>query len=365
MADELIKKNRTLIVETAGTGHRFYYVRLLVEAALQRGDRVALGLTESSFAQSEYGLHLEKYENQVSIIYVDSINLNSVEIASRKFNADLTIVPDGDIPSRQLLMKRKWSGSGSLTLLIMREHSQRTRNFLQSWGINGFKKILFHYVSRKARVRLVILKSSIWNGNSQLPIARDPVTSYATSESIQEIRLTWQLDAKLHWFGVFGNIDRRKNLDIIAQSLNQIGRADLGILIAGQCQEGVLEEANPYLEMLRKRGIRVVIVNRMLSDTEMDSAVAAVDTAVLAHSNESPSGIMGKAVSFGTHVVASGAKALKDDAGMIPQNAIWCPLDINEMVRTFQISIERSGSVKPLKGLGVEQFTDELLLVTH
>ncbi|MCU6479906.1 hypothetical protein [Arthrobacter sp. A2-55] len=352
---------RVLIYEPVGTGHRFYYVRLLIEAALKRGDTVAVGLTRESFNCPEYKLHLKHFESQISMYIATSNDLSSIESISEKFRADLTVIPDGDIFARRLIRKGKWRGAGRLSILIMRERSQNRSNPVRVWVDNSLKKSIFTMASRMNSVKIVILKSSTWKGVSNYSVARDPVSSFTTSESIRSIRESWQIEDSKHWFGIFGNVDMRKNLSLIAQSIALLHRSEIGILIAGQCQQEALDEAGEYLDNLRESGVKVVVVNRILTDLEMDSAIAAVDTAVLAHSNESPSGILGKAVVAGTDVVAAGAITLKEDAKMIPQNAIWCPLDMYDLKIALEKSMERSGTVSPLAGLGADQFTSELL----
>ena len=50
--------------------------------------------------------------------------------------------------------------------------------------------------------------------------------------------------------------------------------------------------------------IRVVIDDRHLDEVELDSYFKAVGGIILAHSNEGPSGIMGKAYMAGNRIIA-------------------------------------------------------------
>jgi hypothetical protein len=104
----------------------------------------------------------------------------------------------------------------------------------------------------------------------------------------------------------------------------------------------------------------VVVVDRMLEDVELDSAIAAVDCVVLAHSNEGPSGIFGKAVMSGTRLIASGASSLRQDAQAVATHATWTPLSADAIARAMgdAAAADRPAAVPDM---GTARFTSALL----
>jgi glycosyltransferase involved in cell wall biosynthesis len=125
------------------------------------------------------------------------------------------------------------------------------------------------------------------------------------------------------WFGVVGKIGQRKNLPIVAAAVAALDRANVALVVAGQIDEGILQEATPHLDRIREAGGRVEIIDRLLTESEMDQMIMELDCVVLAHSNDGPSGILGKAVAAGTRIVAAGASTLRADCRHIGAGAEW------------------------------------------
>lgn len=74
-------------------------------------------------------------------------------------------------------------------------------------------------------------------------------------------------------------------------------------------------------------GVSIVQADRQLSSAELDSFISIADCVVLAHSNESPSGILGKAAAAQRAILAAGASTLRRDVMQLGDGANWCPLD--------------------------------------
>jgi hypothetical protein len=191
-------------------------------------------------------------------------------------------------------------------------------------------------------------------------VARDPVTLSGDDRSVADLSEAWSIGQDRYWFGILGAISLRKNLTVVADALSGINNAPLGLLIAGRCDPEALESAKEALQRLEASGAHVRIVDRILDEVELDSAVKLVDAVVLAHSNEGPSGLLGKAAAAGTRIVAAGAKSLRVDAAMIPSIASWSPLQLDSLSRAFEDALQRPRP-SALKGLGPADFTGALL----
>jgi glycosyltransferase involved in cell wall biosynthesis len=180
------------------------------------------------------------------------------------------------------------------------------------------KHALFLLANLRPRVEVRILKSGQWRGVSMLPVVRDPVT--LTIHGSERIELP---GGERFWFGIVGRVGHRKNLPVVAAAIASLNQNDVGLVVAGQIEAGVLDLAEPHLERIRGNGGQVEIINRQLSESEMDQIVVDLDCVVLAHSNEGASGILGKAVAAGTRIVAAGASTLRADCRRIGPGAEW------------------------------------------
>ncbi|WP_148040145.1 glycosyltransferase family protein [Cryobacterium tepidiphilum] len=314
-----------LIAENDVRGHRLYYVQILANAALKRGSDVTIALRADQARLPEIELHLGKVMSGVTMLYLDAINLDVLVEKSRELGSSLTVVPDGDGYVRSLVRQGRWRGSGSFSLLIMREGATRTSSRLSRTLVSWVKHGLYFYLHQMRRVNVVILRSALWHGNSYFSIAKDPVTLKTSPAAASTIRSEWGLDDRRYWFAVLGAVTSRKNVALVAEALLSVRSKQIGLLIAGKCDRSV-RDAEELLQKLRSAGCTVIVQDRLLSDEDLDTAVAIVDCLVLAHSNEGPSGLFGKAAAAGTRVVCAGAKSLRRDTKAAGEMASWSEL---------------------------------------
>lgn len=328
----------TLIVEPNPSGHRLYYVRLLAQAAAVRGDEVVLALSDEASATDESGLHLSGLAESVTIVSAHDFGVDAVAELSRRYDAVITVVPDGDRFAMRLARTRGWTGRGTVSVLIMREVAQPGELGLLVAAKSRIRTTLFRRAARLPGVRLSVLKSATWREDSSFASAPDPVTLACADDDVWKLRDTWDLDADSYWFAVLGAIFDRKNVPLVASAVRNAGPENVGLLIAGRCDPGAAQAMAEPLAELERAGARVVVVDRLLSELELDAAVTAVDCVVLAHSNEGPSGLFGKAAAAGTRVVAAGALSLRDDARHVPELASWVPLEAAALAEALRIA---------------------------
>lgn len=319
-----------MLVEKTSSGHRLYYVGILAATALTSGDSVLLVLHSDEVEAPAVLTHLGPIRSKISIASTNDFSLDSIGNLSRKYGADLTLIPDGDSFALEIAKKCSWSGAGALTLLIMRERAsrsllpglQRTKSFL--------KMVLLKRAEAVAGVRIVRLLSAIDSNSkvkSSIAAVADPVTMTADVGDSTRLRTKWGMNSEKYWFSVLGAITRRKNVSVVARALLRLRTPGVGLLIAGVCDPIVMSEVRPILSSLREAGVGVIVVNRLLTELELDAAVGASDCIVLAHSNEGPSGLFGKALATGTRIVAAGAISLRHDANRVPGLAHWSRLN--------------------------------------
>ena len=129
---------------------------------------------------------------------------------------------------------------------------------------------------------------------------------------------------------------------------------------AAHAGQPAIASLGTLLAPLRAGGITVRLVDRVLTDIELDSAVVAADCLVLAHSNEGPSGLVGKAAAAGTRVLAAGAASLKTAAAALPDTATWCPLTPSTLAQALTTCAGQPRPA-PRAGLDTLAFADALL----
>jgi glycosyltransferase involved in cell wall biosynthesis len=331
---------RTLLVEGNPDGHRLYYISILASAASARGDKVILATTASAVGSPEWKVHMASASEELQILIQDDYSAAAISKIADEIEADHVVVPDGDAFAYQLA-RRRWSARGTVSALIMRERGQRSGLPGMALAATVAKAILLQIIHLQPRVQVRVLKSSSWKGISLLPFSRDPVTFLYPDTNARSYRRL--LSDGSFWFGVVGNIGRRKNLPLVAAAVAGMRRADVGLVAAGQIEADALEEAQIFIERIRQIGGRVEIIDHLLEENELDQIIDEVDCVVLAHSNESPSGILGKATAAGTRIVAAGAKSLRKDCRSLGPGAQWVKLSENELRRALNEAMRVPG----------------------
>ncbi len=324
----------TLIIEQNVSGHRLSYVRLISDRA-SATSRVIIALNPTQDDREEIALHLADLSVDVSLIWRSLGSLSAIEALSREVGATKTVVPDGDAIALQLARRRRWKGAGSVSVLIMRE------SLPSRWGIpvrTWAKRFMVARARNTKNARVVVLRSSTWAGETSYPIAIDPITLLVSPDRIRVVRALLAEHPERYWFGVVGAISSRKNVDMVAEAVAAM-KAPVGLVIAGKVADESVPAVNRVSEAMSKRDVPFVVVDRLLADDELDAFVMNLDCVVLAHSNEGPSGIFGKAAAAGTRVVASGATSLRDDCDSWPEGAQWVPLDVARLATALSDAV--------------------------
>ena len=349
-----------LILERIHSGHRLYYVRILATAAHERGSKVTIVLGKGGAESEEARLHLSTLPESIGIREEIGADLTTAARLSHQLKADVTVVPDGDWLLKPLVKARRWRGTGALSLLVMREPNAGPGRTLSSSIKRSGKLLAMRWVASLSRVRLSVLKSATWTGSSEFNVAHDPVTLTTTRGKAAATVQEWGVTPNRYWFSVLGAVNSRKNLPLVVEALSQIGSSELGLFVGGACDPGELRAAQPWIQEFEARGGRVAIVDRLLSDDELDAAVLAVSCIVIAHSNEGPSGLFGKAAAAGTRIVAAGAQSLKGEAISRPRLATWSALAAPPLSEALAAAA-LSSRPEPEILAGTTLFTDALL----
>lgn len=318
-----------LIVELSGAGHRFYYVRLLAERALARGDRVTILTSDSAWSVENLSIHLGHIKAEIEIMTLADATWHDVERIAGDLDTAITVVPEADGYLMSVARRGGWRGPGRLSLQVMRASPVRGSSVLRWLAAQAIKTVTMLVLRSMKDVEVRVLRSGLWRGRSPWQPSRDPVGLVHGPDDIERIRDDWRLEPGCHWFGVLGAVTANKHLPLVAEALIQIAsHSRCGLLIAGRVADDVRPGIPEIQERLEHAGCEVRIVDRVLDDLELDAAVAAIDCLVLAYSHNGPSGTFAKALATGTRVVAAGSPALRRDCAAAEDATEWTPLEV-------------------------------------
>lgn len=334
--------SRILIVAPDTGGHRLYYVRLLAEAALGKGYEVLLAATLDDKFQEFATVHLDHIAARLTLIDHSTFSVATISQLAAAQDADLVVHPDGDKLLMELL--RAWTIEPAVrwNLLVMRPQGQPSR----FPGLVRLKSLLKSMIrlaaNRHPNVEIYTLGSAGQHSRTRRAVP-DPVTLFSSDSSVDSLRGDLESSGRRYWFAVVGALDERKNIPLIAHALAPLG-ASVGLVLAGRISPLILPEVDRAIVNATAAGVAVRRMDRLLSDEELDTTVAAADCVVLAHSNEGPSGIFGKALAAGTRVVAAGARTLRADCREAGGSATWTPLRVESLTAAC---FEASGLPRP------------------
>ncbi len=299
-------------------GHRLSYVRLLVSRAVECGEPVEILAPPGTRDAPEFSLHLGDHVASIQLRELENFTAASLQDLLNERPAGMFIFPDGDDAVRLLAVRRLRPAGAAMSVLMMRPHGQSRRSFKRVLE-SAAKKVMRGLARSHRDVQVFSLVPSttvsvgVWE-------VRDPI-EFNPGASIPDWR---SADPSLLWFGIAGAITSRKNVDLVSRALAELG-PEVGLVVAGasEVDESTIDE---WTAPMRKVGQSVVRINRRLSDEELDSIIASIDVAVIAHTNDGPSGIMGKADLAGKRVLSAGAPTLRRELRMNPDLGVWTEL---------------------------------------
>ncbi|WP_370248085.1 hypothetical protein [Nocardioides sp.] len=354
--------SRRVVVELEGTGHRLSYVRLLLEESLARGHETVLVLPPAWATLPEAGPLVRDLarlpgEPRVTVVTASDLrHLDEEPFLAGDAGADrLVVIPDAD---RHLSGRGLWrlARRHRLSLLLMRGRPEGARprdraRFLVKRVLAGVLRARGH--------RVVVLASFL------APAApgrvADPVVLHDDPDTRAQLAGELALDAERRWLGVFGALDRRKNLETVVAALTA-GALDPdrhGLVLLGQVRPEYAGTLEGLVTRLDRHGVAVRSVPGFTSPERLDAAIALVDAVVVAYSNAGPSGIAARAAALGTRVLAAGSPTLREDAERVPDHVRWDELTPEGLVRLVQ---DTAGLPRPVPlPSGSTAFGDALL----
>lgn len=340
---------RVLIIEPGANGHRLMYVREIAERAISTGRRPVWVTTEVAWQSQERRVFLNSLGEELDVEVVSDLRLRAVERLARRVGAVRTVLPDGDRWLPKVVGHFGWRGPGDLRILVMRPDAQPTPHWWDGRFRHRAKRSLMAAAGAFPSIRVFELRSPFWNGEDRFEVARDPVSISPNLPSRQEVLRRFDLDAHTAWFAIFGVIGFRKNVRAVVEALCSAAPEETGLLLAGRIDPEVLRDAAPMLERFKGLGGTVRVINRLLSEEELDGAVSAVDCLMIVQDTEAPSGLLGKAVCLGTRSIVAGAHSLAADCEQLAGSALTCGTEVGEIAGGVRLALsmrQTAGAVR-------------------
>lgn len=324
-------------------GHRLSYAKLLLQHAAATGrDAVLVGPRGVSNAV-EYRTHLVANTVPHDLRELPDLGPAAIQDILDRSERASVVFPDGDDVVGAFASGRLRRGNHDVSILVMRPEGQGKSRAVRSAATMAKASIRWA-ARRRAGVAVMTLASAVAPGVGRLEV-RDPIAFSPNPELAEAYRKEWAASAAkdTRWFGVVGALTSRKNIPIVAEALTQISQP-IGLVLAGHAEDGEAEVAR-WVAPLVAANVVVRRVAGTLSDEQLDSIISALDVAVVAHSNEGPSGIVGKAQAANRFVLGAGALSLRADLRNNPALGLWTPLDPTAMARAAETLLRRERPV--------------------
>lgn len=353
-----------LIVETACSGHHLVYVRLLVEAALGRGDSVAFATTAAVLSDERFVVHLGDLKDRIRVIRINPTeSLKTLQELGSQLGAYAVLVPDA-LPFGANLLLGQRLNDPELRLLIMNDPRWRLEGSLNPQP-RQLAKLFFLSLASKRRGQVIFWLRPPGYTSATESFVCDPVVIESRIDTVQSeaavLRRRLGMSSQVYWFGLVGGIGDWKNPSMVVRAVataNARTKVRLGLVVIGQWRAS--EDRAVAEDALREGGVDFVVHEGHLTNSQVNAAVSALDCLVLAYSTTAPNSTAGKAAALGVRVLAAGAPSFRRFAREIA-GVHGVPLDHESLVDGMLAATIRPVPM-PRLGYGTAEFTDPLLL---
>ncbi|MDI9628061.1 MAG: hypothetical protein QM286_05895 [Acidobacteriota bacterium] len=351
-----------MVVETFASGHRLLYVREIISEALARRVPIVFGTTDEVLRDPNYRQHLAELGDSFQVVVLnDQITVRSLQRRAREEKCDLVVVPDA-LKFGVAFFLGAASSAPLVRMLVMNDPRWRS-SIGEYFASLAFLKLAVLYASNLRRsTELLWLRPQGTTPEPRYVI--DPVllerdVQQLHAESLR-FRSALRMDPEIFWFGVVGSLTSRKNIPLIVDALRQVATVSdnpIGLALLGpwaddssrRATDNALIEA-PFICLRR---------DELLTNLEMNVAVAALDCVVMAYSTHAPNSTTAKAAALGVRVATAGSPTFRAFASRLTgQRGV--ELEVNSLASELRDCMIRPRP-SPLSLIGPEGLTEPLL----
>jgi glycosyltransferase involved in cell wall biosynthesis len=301
-----------VIIEPVCVGHRFYFVRLLAEAAARLGRSAVLVSHHDSVPSDEWRVHLAAIPS-LRVVTLKSRDFRGIRLLRLLHRlrrpGNPVIVPRADrhvlvVLLSQLLARAlspRRHGYGELRCLLLRPDLRPgRRQSVKAWACRaltllGEPPLLLDDVVIRGRLRGSL--AGAW--------VADPVGLPLVQVTRHEARASLGLNPNGTTIGLVGVLNARKSVRLVLDTWLSL-TAEFRLLLVGRTDADThrLLTDERFREHLDSGRIR--LVEGHVSDATLQLSIRASDVILLPYRSTGSSGLLGQTIRLGTPVVAAG-----------------------------------------------------------
>lgn len=344
---------RILVVEPSHGGHRFLYVRYVVEN-LKSGDTATLLTSVGAVERDEFEFNLGHLDLPVIERFSNpSTNdlARGIAQACLDTGASTVLLMDADTPIKSWW----WHGARAFRKAPTRPQVAMLLTRYPLRGAIRDPRGLAHLVSKAALAVLAYLTGAATRigavaGHDDMTRGlaisrvRDPAYCTAHSRDRAQLRTQYGLPSERRIVGTFGRITRYKNVPMLALAVRAVGD-DVDLLVAGPVDAEVEEWLAAQPQELRDR---LIVRSGFLEEQVLDGLLAACDVVSVALGYDRPSAVMGRALGAGVPIMSAGSTVRAHELQLLG-GGISTNLDVDS-IATALAQLLGHGDTPPLKG---------------
>jgi glycosyltransferase involved in cell wall biosynthesis len=313
-----------LVFEPDVTGHRLQHVRHLTEALLEIGCSVTLALQADCRAHAEYEVHLRALEQHLRLFAcLDPRQVSSIASIRRRIGElsatisaiepDWAYVPYADGFTQIAALETVIRGSGIFQNVPTEAQIMRGKyGYPQRSPKDALNSAANRWLTRRSPWRVThVLDPFALRGLEPLPnesafrLIPEPVEPLPHIDR-REARAVLGVPEEGRYLAFVGGVDPRKGVDFLATAFARAKLArDDRLLFVGRVSKPVREWLDRDHDALLRQG-RIVLVDRYVSDYELDCGFLAGDVVAVTHPRQiGSSGTLVRAAAARRPIVAS------------------------------------------------------------
>jgi glycosyltransferase involved in cell wall biosynthesis len=299
---------RWLIVETNGTGHRAWYVGLLLRE-LQRRDQLSqcvIAVPAKALATAEWQMHVDGLVQ--SSAYINISERIRVGDLSRLYDDNHLVITDGDrwlLTLLAIAIRRRGHLRGVVLLLRPKASANLSSRVasLTKRAASACLRVL------SPELRLMSLEA-VPTGSSENQVP-DPVEMLPNDCSRDEWLASHDLSPARPIALLIGDLSDRKHLLDLLAAARHANAGDTTLVLVGRPAASLRESVEAACG---KDPVHIRWFDGFVDDLEFDSWIKFADAVCVIHRNEGSSGVLLKAWAAGTPVLVGGAASVTDAA---------------------------------------------------
>lgn len=299
-----------IVAEPGFSGHLLVFVKLLQDRAHAEQVPIKIVLSTQALTSVEFqtsGL----VENDPEIIAADQHDVLPYAFALARRTKSRVAIPNADPFLLYIAKQRLSRDCPRVSALIMRDpRFEITSSPLVRRAKLAFKLLTAQALAASQGVRVFWLDLQGTDDSPLRRVAWDPAIIDVDDASMQGAALATEaaMDAHVHWVGIAGGISAHKRPHVVVDAVRIAATRcpGLGVALLGPIHADVSTVVDDALSRARSQGLPIRLLNRVMTNAEVNGAIAALDCLAMAYTTAAPNSTLVKASVLGTRIAAVG-----------------------------------------------------------